>query len=428
MSLVDQVNALATRIATEIKGLRTTTVPVAPAVTASVGTSTSLARSDHVHPLAIATVSADTPASGFPYGYSLMNTSGDSTWPTGAVPGMVVTERLSGQRCIQHWYPKTNPQLGMIRSETAGDVWGAWASFPKGDTGPQGPRGVADDALPTGAIRVSTDRRVVATNQTALTSGQPRMVAIQLQAGDIITSITFVTGTTAPASPTHQWFALYDSSRNLVRVTGDDTNAAWASSSPKTLNLSSSYTVPSTGMYYLGILVTATTMPTLFATNGASQMVGVTVLPILCGNSSSAGLTTPATAPATAGALATSIGVPLAYVGGTAAVDDNLAPVVATFSAQGTLAAFTGTQRYYVTGAGTLTLSKAALGTAGSTDTTILVKKNGATAHTVTVAAGANLGTAAATVTVAVDDYLTVDVSVAGTGAADLTVQVRIIE
>lgn len=100
----------------------------------------------------------------------------------------------------------------------------------------------------------------------------------------------------------------------------------------------------------------------------------------------------------------------------------------AMFSAVGAVVTFTGSARYYVTAAGNITVSKASLGTAGSTATTVVIKKNGVTAHTDTIATGTNVITNNTVVAVAANDYITIDVTAAGTGAADLVVLVRIEE
>lgn len=100
----------------------------------------------------------------------------------------------------------------------------------------------------------------------------------------------------------------------------------------------------------------------------------------------------------------------------------------AQFSAVGTVATFTGATRYYVQNAGNIVMSKASLGTAGSTATTIVVKKNGTTVHTDTIAASTNVITNTTVVAVAANDYLTIDCTAAGTGAKDLVVMVRIEE
>lgn len=136
-------------------------------------------------------------------------------------------------------------------------------------------------------------------NLAALTSGTLSLHAIYLRAGQRISSISFMSATTAAATPTNQWFALYDQNRALLRQTVNDGAAAWAANSIKTLPLTSPYTVTYTGLHYVGIMVTATTVPTLkgLAAKTASQLAGLA--PILHGNSST-GLTTAAPDPAAA--------------------------------------------------------------------------------------------------------------------------------
>lgn len=137
------------------------------------------------------------------------------------------------------------------------------------------------------------------TNVSLLASGRLSLQAIWLQAGTVITSITFYSATTAAGTPTNQRFALYDSNRNLLAQTNDDTTTAWAANTGKTLNLTSQYTVPSTGLYYLGIMVAATTVPTIkgMAAPSASQIHGLA--PIINGTSTT-GLTTTLPNPAAA--------------------------------------------------------------------------------------------------------------------------------
>jgi hypothetical protein len=137
------------------------------------------------------------------------------------------------------------------------------------------------------------------TNVSLLSTGRMSMQAIWLQAGTVISSITFYSATTAAGTPTNQLFGLYDGSRNLLATTTNDTTTAWAANTAKTLNLTAQYTIPSTGLYYLGIMVTATTVPTIkgMAAPSASQIHGAA--PIINGTSST-GLTTALPNPAAA--------------------------------------------------------------------------------------------------------------------------------
>ena len=89
---------------------------------------------------------------------------------------------------------------------------------------------------------------------------------------------------------------------------------------------------------------------------------------------------------------------------------------------QGTVQVNTGTQRLYMPSAGTLTKFYMNLGTAGTTDTSISIKKNGTEIRTATLTSGvASLMTIAGD-SLAANDYLTVDITVAGASAVDLYV------
>ena len=100
----------------------------------------------------------------------------------------------------------------------------------------------------------------------------------------------------------------------------------------------------------------------------------------------------------------------------------------AIYSAGGALEAAEGTHRFYVPSNGSLALSNASLGTAGTTDTVVDVRINGVSAHAITIPAASNMASNTAPVAVATGDYITVAVTTAGTGAADLTVLARIEE
>jgi hypothetical protein len=95
-----------------------------------------------------------------------------------------------------------------------------------------------------------------------LTSGRLSIVGITLTKGQSITSVGFV-GAAAMATGTNQWFCILNSAMQVVAVTVNDTSTAWGASTTKILALTGTYIVPSTGVYHLGIMVTATTPPTL---------------------------------------------------------------------------------------------------------------------------------------------------------------------
>jgi len=158
----------------------------------------------------------------------------------------------------------------------------------------------------SGALYETMDRDLVGEVNTALlSSGRLSLQAIWLPAGITISSISFWSATTAAGTPTNQLFGLYDSSLNLLRSSVNDTTTAWAANARKTLALTSTFTTTYSGLYYLGIMVAATTVPTIkgnTAKTGGQLGAGAPSL----GGTSTTGLTT--ALPATAAALGTVTG------------------------------------------------------------------------------------------------------------------------
>lgn len=155
----------------------------------------------------------------------------------------------------------------------------------------------------TGALYETFDRNLCdEVNTAALSSGRLSLAAIYLPAGTTINSISFWSATTALATGTNQLFGLYDQNLNLLRSSTNDTSTAWAANSRKTLSLTSAFTTTYSGLHYLGIMVAATTVPTLkgnTAKTGGQLNAGAPSM----GGTSNTGLTT--ALPATANAPAT---------------------------------------------------------------------------------------------------------------------------
>lgn len=155
---------------------------------------------------------------------------------------------------------------------------------------------------PTGITYANIDRYIgVPTVTIGLTSGLLRLCAIWLPAGITVTSVSFVSGSTAQTTGTnsHLWFALYNSSSVLLRQTADDTNATWAANTMRTANLASTYVTTYTGLFYLGIMCVAGgggTQPSLTGINTTSTQLQ-SLVPLLNGTSSGS-LTTTAPDPA----------------------------------------------------------------------------------------------------------------------------------
>lgn len=145
----------------------------------------------------------------------------------------------------------------------------------------------------TGTIAETIPRMLCTeANVAALTSGTLYVVGVFLKAGQKVSNISFFSATTASGTPTNGFFALYSvSGLNQLAISANFTTEAWAAGAIKTKAMTTPYTIPSTGMYYLGIMITATTVPTLkgIAAKTNTQLAGSS--PILHGTSST-GLTT----------------------------------------------------------------------------------------------------------------------------------------
>jgi len=142
-------------------------------------------------------------------------------------------------------------------------------------------------------------------NSSVLTSGRLHLVAIPLSKGDVVTSISFQSATTAANGPTNQWFGLFDQDRAALKLTADDTTTAWASNTTKTLNLTSTHTCTYTGLHYAGIMVAASVaVPTLRGFTVIGSGSGLTAIRV--SRNCDTGLTTPPGLPFTA-----SVGVSL---------------------------------------------------------------------------------------------------------------------
>lgn len=172
---------------------------------------------------------------------------------------------------------------------------------------------------PTGASFETYQRQGLSLAADTLTSGTLLLVGIQLPAGNSVGRICFTSNTTAAGTPVNWWFGLYDSSRVQLAITADQTTTAWAASTSKNLvvattaaGAASSFVTTYAGLHYLGVMVKATTTPTLAGgtvTTGASGQA-----PIISGMSDTV-QTTPPAFPRTVTALTVAPAYPYAWVG-----------------------------------------------------------------------------------------------------------------
>jgi hypothetical protein len=152
----------------------------------------------------------------------------------------------------------------------------------------------------SGALYETFDRDLCdEVNTAVLSSGRLSLQAIWLPAATTINSISFWSATTAGATLTNQLFGLYDINLNLLRASNNDTSTAWGANSKKTLALTSAFTTTYSGLHYLGIMVAATTVPTLKGNTAKTGGQLGAAAPTM-GGTSSTGLTTSLPSPAAA--------------------------------------------------------------------------------------------------------------------------------
>lgn len=165
--------------------------------------------------------------------------------------------------------------------------------------------------LPSGWQAETLPRLVVGSTATlaALTTTDVSYFAIWLPSGLVLTKIGFLSGSTAASTPLNQWFSLYNSSLAALAVTADNTSTAWGTQTLRSLaightysagwNVASSFTTTYTGVYYLGIMVKASTVPTLVGGSINGTLAALTTVTAFT-DTANTGLTVPTGAPATA--------------------------------------------------------------------------------------------------------------------------------
>jgi hypothetical protein len=137
-------------------------------------------------------------------------------------------------------------------------------------------------------------------------------VAIPLQAGDVVTNITFRSGTTAANTPLNWGFALYSSAATplLLAQTADQATAAWAASTTKTLALATPQLITSPGVYYASLWMKATAQITCAGKILAHLDLSTGLLTTEKPLSVSSGSTLTTTAPSSITSTTSLIGVP----------------------------------------------------------------------------------------------------------------------
>lgn len=157
----------------------------------------------------------------------------------------------------------------------------------------------------------SISRDQATADLAAAASGTLRVVLAVFPAGRVVNGIAFHSGTVAAVAPTAQWAALYAGSAGGARlgVTADRTTAAWAANAEQEYTLTAPISFATDTPVYIALLVVGGTVPTL---RGATGEVNLNTLAPIRAGTADAGLTTPATAPATLGTVTAGAPIPFA--------------------------------------------------------------------------------------------------------------------
>lgn len=151
---------------------------------------------------------------------------------------------------------------------------------------------------PTGPRFQSIIAEDINADLAALTTQVMTSVAVPVQAGSLITNVSFLSGATAAGTPTNWFFALYDANGALLSQSADQTTTAWAADTVKTLALATPQLIANAGVLYAAVMVKATTVPTLMgASVSRAAAAGAIVGSKVRAQTSGSALT--ATAPAT---------------------------------------------------------------------------------------------------------------------------------
>jgi hypothetical protein len=95
------------------------------------------------------------------------------------------------------------------------------------------------------------------------TTGKMTLAKVTLEGGELVTNLSFISGTTAGATMTSWWLALFDPDGKLIAQTADQVAGAIAASTVFTLPLSAPKRMGQSGIHRIGLCIAASTVPTV---------------------------------------------------------------------------------------------------------------------------------------------------------------------
>jgi hypothetical protein len=140
------------------------------------------------------------------------------------------------------------------------------------------------------------------------TTGKITTAKVTLETGELVTNLSFISGTTAGVTMTSWWLALWDADNKLVGQTADQVAGAIGASTVFTLPLVTPKRVGSGGICRIGLCIAAATVPTVRGITLAPAITVGTPAEGTIAEETTATYTT--TAPAALPALTARLGTP----------------------------------------------------------------------------------------------------------------------
>jgi hypothetical protein len=149
---------------------------------------------------------------------------------------------------------------------------------------------------PTGAYAESVPKMLASSDLAIAATGVELAAMVPLVAGTVVTSVTFVTGGTAAGSPTAGYIVLRSGTTGAkVAQTADFGSTARAANTAYTVALTAAQTITATGLYWVGVSFTASTVPTLRGVSMANAAVAAVGTASTVTHGSAVGAVAPAT-------------------------------------------------------------------------------------------------------------------------------------
>lgn len=189
---------------------------------------------------------------------------------------------------------------------------GIYVSTVNGQSGAVAVPALASSAPAAGAIAETAPRFAVTSSTMALASGTLYLAQVLLAGGVQSAGWNWVSGSTGGTVLTHWWGCLLNSAYQVLAVTPDQGAATIAPSSVHPVTWGSAFSAPLSGVYWWGIMLAGSNLPTSTGTATAPGASITQALPVA--GTSSTGQTTPPVLGQTMTAVTAATQVPYGFI------------------------------------------------------------------------------------------------------------------